>query len=192
MTRSKAASDVHNCGISLSHLSCSNWYTEDVMRVELLGVPRERAGVAELELEADTLGQLLAALAVRFPSFGELITADRLQPSFVANLNGDRFVSDPAHATRRRRLGADSVRRRRGLDAVEDPRLSVTTAAISASTCRTDSVERVPLPEAVLRQFLGGSGLGAWLLLEEGDPGADRWRPKRRWSSRSVHWSAAR
>ena len=58
-------------------------------------LPRERAGVAELELEADTLGQLLVALAVRFPSLGELIAADRLQPSVVANLNGDRFVSDP-------------------------------------------------------------------------------------------------
>jgi molybdopterin converting factor small subunit len=65
------------------------------MRVELLGVPRERAGVAELELTADTLGQLLAALSVRFPSLGELITADRLRPSVVANLNGDQFVSDP-------------------------------------------------------------------------------------------------
>ena len=29
------------------------------------------------------------------------------------------------------------------------------------------SVERVPLAETVLRQFIGGSGLGAWLLLEE-------------------------
>ena len=66
------------------------------MHVEFLGVPRERAGVAELELQADTLGQLLMALAARFPSLGELIAADRLQPSFVANLNGDRFVSDPA------------------------------------------------------------------------------------------------
>jgi molybdopterin converting factor small subunit len=65
------------------------------MRVELLGIPRERAGVAELELQADTLGQLLAALAVRFPSLGELITTDRLPPSVVANLNGDQFVSDP-------------------------------------------------------------------------------------------------
>jgi molybdopterin converting factor small subunit len=65
------------------------------MHVELLGVPRERAGVAEVELHADTLGQLLIALAARFPSLGELITADRLQPSVVANLNGDRFVSDP-------------------------------------------------------------------------------------------------
>ena len=35
------------------------------------------------------------------------------------------------------------------------------------------SVERVALPEAVLRQFLGGSGLGAWLLVNEGDPRAD-------------------
>ena len=34
------------------------------MHVELLGVPRERAGVAEVELQADTLGQLLVALAV--------------------------------------------------------------------------------------------------------------------------------
>src|SRR5258706_15003935 len=35
------------------------------------------------------------------------------------------------------------------------------------------SVDRVPLPAAVLRQFLGGSGLGAWLLLQEGDPCTD-------------------
>src|SRR4249920_716901 len=34
-------------------------------------------------------------------------------------------------------------------------------------------VNRVRLPEEVRRQFLGGSGLGAWLLLEEGDPVSD-------------------
>jgi molybdopterin converting factor small subunit len=72
------------------------------MHVEFLGLPRERAGIAELELEAETLGQLLAALAVRFPSFAELVTDDRLQPSVTANLNGDRFISDP-----RTRLGRD-------------------------------------------------------------------------------------
>ena len=72
------------------------------MHVELLGIPRERAGVAGLELQADTLGQLLTALAVRFPSLGELISANRLQPSIIANLNGDRFVSDP-----RTKLGKD-------------------------------------------------------------------------------------
>lgn len=40
------------------------------------------------------------------------------------------------------------------------------------------SVERVPIPETVLRQFLGGSGLGAWLLLEEGNPSADALAPE--------------
>jgi sulfur-carrier protein len=75
--------------------SVPSYTLKNIMRVELLGVPRARAGVAELELRADTLGELLVALAVRFPSLGELITADRLRPSVVANLNGDRFISDP-------------------------------------------------------------------------------------------------
>jgi molybdopterin converting factor small subunit len=66
------------------------------MRVEFLGIPRERTGVAELELDAWTLGQLLTALEQRFPALDALIDAGRLQPSFAANLNGDRFISDPA------------------------------------------------------------------------------------------------
>ena len=65
------------------------------MHVEFLGIPRERAGVAELEVEAETLGQLLAALASRFPAFQELITARGLDRSIALNLNGDAFVSDP-------------------------------------------------------------------------------------------------
>jgi molybdopterin converting factor small subunit len=69
------------------------------MHVEFFGVPRERAGLAELEMNADTLGQLWATLAARIPSFGKLISMDgqgsHLHPAFVANLNGDRFVSDP-------------------------------------------------------------------------------------------------
>ena len=39
------------------------------------------------------------------------------------------------------------------------------------------SVDRVPLAESVLRQFLGGSGLGAWLLLEEGTACVDPLAP---------------
>src|SRR5882672_12476574 len=38
--------------------------------------------------------------------------------------------------------------------------------------------EGVSIAEDVLRQFLGGSGLGAWLLLEEGDPAADPLAPE--------------
>jgi molybdopterin converting factor small subunit len=65
------------------------------MYVEFLGIPRERAGISELEVEAATLGQLLGTLAVRYPGLQTLITADRLHPSLAANLNGDVFVSDP-------------------------------------------------------------------------------------------------
>jgi aldehyde:ferredoxin oxidoreductase len=39
------------------------------------------------------------------------------------------------------------------------------------------SVTRVPLADDVLRQFLGGSGLGAWLLLEEGGAALDPLAP---------------
>ena len=65
------------------------------MLVEFFGVPRERAGVSEMEVHADTLGQLLGTLAERMPSLSEIIEDDRLHPAFVANLNGDRFVTDP-------------------------------------------------------------------------------------------------
>lgn len=65
------------------------------MYVEFLGIPRERVGISELVIEADTLGQLLRTLGDRFPAFAELMAADRLHPSVAANLNGDAFVSDP-------------------------------------------------------------------------------------------------
>ena len=65
------------------------------MHVEFLGVPRERAGIAELDVDADTLGRLLATLAAQMPGLAELIAVDRLHPSLAASLNGDRFISDP-------------------------------------------------------------------------------------------------
>ena len=65
------------------------------MYVEFLGIPRERIGVSELVVDAATLGHLLATLRERFPALAELIATDRLHPSIAANLNGDRFVSDP-------------------------------------------------------------------------------------------------
>ncbi len=73
---------------------------QNIMYVEFFGVPRERAGMSGLEVQADTLGQLLGTLAVRFPSFEQLVFGqatgvNRLHPAFVANLNGERFVSDP-------------------------------------------------------------------------------------------------
>ena len=65
------------------------------MHVEFLGVSRERAGVAEVDVHADTLGRLLGTLAGQMPGLAELIDVDRLHPSLAANLNGERFISDP-------------------------------------------------------------------------------------------------
>jgi molybdopterin converting factor small subunit len=65
------------------------------MHVEFFGVPRERAGMSRLEVEADTLGQLLGKLATQIPSLGKFAGESQLHPTFLTNLNGDRFVSDP-------------------------------------------------------------------------------------------------
>jgi molybdopterin converting factor small subunit len=65
------------------------------MHVEFLGIPRERAGISELEIDADTLGELLRTLVARVPALGALVTANGLHPSIAANLNGDEFICDP-------------------------------------------------------------------------------------------------
>ena len=66
------------------------------MHIEFLGIPRERAGISGLEIEAATLGQALHALAERFPRLGELVVEGRLHPSLAVSLNTDEFISDPA------------------------------------------------------------------------------------------------
>jgi molybdopterin converting factor small subunit len=65
------------------------------MHVEFFGVSRDRAGIAEMDVEANTLGRLLATLSTRMPGLAALIDVDRLHPSLAASLNGDRFISDP-------------------------------------------------------------------------------------------------
>lgn len=66
------------------------------MYVEFFGIARDRAGVAELDVNAVTLGDALDALVTRLPRLSELMSNGRLHRAVVANLNGDRFVSDPS------------------------------------------------------------------------------------------------
>ena len=68
------------------------------MYVEFFGIPRERAGTSELEVDADSLGQLLGTLATRYPALADLISDGRLHPSIAASLNGDAFICDPRTA----------------------------------------------------------------------------------------------
>lgn len=65
------------------------------MYVEFLGIPRERAGISEVEVDATSLGELFGALATRFPALRELMTPAGLHGSVAASLNGDIFISDP-------------------------------------------------------------------------------------------------
>jgi len=65
--------------------------------IELYGVPRLRAGISRLNVEAATLGDALLALGQAAPALvGTVLDAAKLNPAYTANLNGDRFISDPA------------------------------------------------------------------------------------------------
>jgi molybdopterin converting factor small subunit len=68
------------------------------IRVEFYGLARQRAGVPalELDLKGQTLGGVLAELAAQLPVFGrECIAGGQLTDALSANLDGQRFISDP-------------------------------------------------------------------------------------------------
>jgi molybdenum cofactor guanylyltransferase len=63
--------------------------------IELFGVPRLRAGISRLSVEAATLGDALLALGRAAPGLvGTVLDAGRLNPAYAVNLNGDRFITD--------------------------------------------------------------------------------------------------
>lgn len=73
--------------------------------VEFFGIPRQRAGVAQCELdmpgEATTLGAVLIRLKDSFPELAaDCLRHDHLAPGYTANLCGERFVTDPATVLR--------------------------------------------------------------------------------------------
>lgn len=71
------------------------------IRVEFFGIARQRAGVGEVTLESGggsiAFAEALRQVAAKLPVLGgELIVAGRLHESLAANLEGNRFISDPA------------------------------------------------------------------------------------------------
>lgn len=64
--------------------------------IELFGMPRLRAGVGKLTVEAATVGAALDALAKACPALeGSVLAGGTLHPAYTLNLNGERFVADP-------------------------------------------------------------------------------------------------
>jgi molybdopterin converting factor small subunit len=71
--------------------------SESMITIELFGIPRLRAGVRSLRLEAASLAAALRGLGRLYPALvGSVVAGESLQPAYRACLNGARFVSDPA------------------------------------------------------------------------------------------------
>lgn len=67
---------------------------ERSITVELYGMPRHRAGVAELTVTARTVGELLEAVVRDCPGLASLVEGGRLAPQYLLSISGQRFVSD--------------------------------------------------------------------------------------------------
>jgi sulfur-carrier protein len=68
--------------------------------VEFYGIARQRAGASRLSLELSSdpmaLSDVLDHCARRFPLLeGDVINAGRLHATLTANVDGERFVTDP-------------------------------------------------------------------------------------------------
>lgn len=67
------------------------------MRIELFGIVRARAGTELVEVEAQTLGEAVRALAETCPGLvPEVIAGGHLTAGFLVSLNGERFLDDEA------------------------------------------------------------------------------------------------
>jgi molybdopterin converting factor small subunit len=70
--------------------------------VEFFGIPRQRAGLAAMEValpdceRETTLGAVLEALSQKLPGFArDCLTENKLRSGYIANISGERFATDP-------------------------------------------------------------------------------------------------
>lgn len=78
-----------------------NYHEEMPIRVEFFGIARQRAGTSELLLDASTgtlpLSDVLKQVAARTPDLAQtLLIGGELHESLTVNVDGNRFVRDPA------------------------------------------------------------------------------------------------
>jgi molybdopterin converting factor small subunit len=65
--------------------------------VEFYGMARHKARRAEMEVNAATLGELLAQVVEACPALADLCGADgRPGPAYLVSLDGETFVGDPS------------------------------------------------------------------------------------------------
>ena len=80
--------------------------------VELLGLPRHKAGRSELTVTGRTVGEVLAGVGRECPGLRPLVVADQINPVYLLSWDGDRFVTELAEpvivGARLLILGADA------------------------------------------------------------------------------------
>ena len=68
---------------------------KETITVELFGVPRQRAGRAQLAVPVGTVAEVLAAVERACPGLAGLVRAGgRIAPHYLLSLDGQRFVTD--------------------------------------------------------------------------------------------------
>jgi molybdopterin converting factor small subunit len=66
------------------------------VRIEFYGIPRQRAGVEAIDVEAATLGEAITQAARALPQLaGSCVDGDRLRAGYLANVNTTTFTADP-------------------------------------------------------------------------------------------------
>jgi hypothetical protein len=69
--------------------------TSDTVIVEFYGIPRQRAGQAQLAVQAGTVREVLMAVERSCPGLAGLVGADgRLPPQYLISLDGQRFLTE--------------------------------------------------------------------------------------------------
>ncbi|QDU36503.1 hypothetical protein Mal4_07890 [Maioricimonas rarisocia] len=65
------------------------------VRVEFLGIPRERAGVGSVTVEAKTLGDAIEQLRQMLPEFAaDCLQDGELRRGYLASINGIMFTTE--------------------------------------------------------------------------------------------------
>ncbi len=71
------------------------------VQVEFFGIPRQRAGLAALEISlpscdtSATLAEILHILGKQLPDFArDCLRENHLRPGYIANVDGRRFLAD--------------------------------------------------------------------------------------------------
>jgi molybdopterin converting factor small subunit len=69
---------------------------DDWVTVEFFGMPRHRAGRAELDVPVGTVVDALAAVERACPGLAGLVQRGKLAPHLLLSVNGNRFGPDLA------------------------------------------------------------------------------------------------